>query len=154
MDERLWIAMMRAIGMRSTRRELIRTPDPLAVAVAVATLLALAGPATAATPAREQQLPVVSFNVLGRSARRRGIRRSSTRRCSTRPYRRGRITAFLAGSAATTDLFCLQEVQESELPAFLAALGPGFEGFMARNDRDWWSNWVDPGSAGRRTERP
>jgi endonuclease/exonuclease/phosphatase family metal-dependent hydrolase len=35
-------------------------------------------------------------------------------------------------------------VQESELPAFLAALGSGFAGAMAHNDRDWWSNWVVP----------
>ena len=59
-------------------------------------------------------------------------------------YRRARITAFLASRAADTDVFCLQEVQESELPAFLAALGSGFTGTMAHNDRDWWSNWVVP----------
>ena len=35
-------------------------------------------------------------------------------------------------------------MQESELPAFLAALGGGFAGAMSHNDRDWWSNWVVP----------
>jgi endonuclease/exonuclease/phosphatase family metal-dependent hydrolase len=59
-------------------------------------------------------------------------------------YRRARITSFLAARAPDTDIFCLQEVQESELPAFLAALGSGFAGAMAHNDRDWWSNWVVP----------
>ena len=59
-------------------------------------------------------------------------------------YRRPRITSFLASRAADTDIFCLQEVQESELPAFLAALGGGFAGAMSHNDRDWWSNWVVP----------
>lgn len=58
--------------------------------------------------------------------------------------RRARIGALLASRAATTDLVCLQEVQESELPAMLAALGDGFTGAMAHNDPDWWSNWVVP----------
>jgi endonuclease/exonuclease/phosphatase family metal-dependent hydrolase len=58
--------------------------------------------------------------------------------------RRARITAFLASRAASTDVFCLQEVQESEFPAFLAAVGSGFAGAMSHNDRDWWSNWVVP----------
>ncbi len=58
--------------------------------------------------------------------------------------RRARITAFLAARAASTDVFCLQEVQESELPAFLDALGGGFAGAMAHNDPDWWSNWLVP----------
>ncbi len=113
--------------------------------LAVAALLALAGRATAAAPAREQQLPVVSFNVLAPIwASPIWYPEELDTSLLDATYRRGRITAFLAGRAATTDLFCLQEVQESELPAFLAALGPGFAGFMARNDRDWWSNWVDP----------
>jgi endonuclease/exonuclease/phosphatase family metal-dependent hydrolase len=59
-------------------------------------------------------------------------------------YRRDRISTFLASKAASTDVFCLQEVQDSELPHFLAALGPGFDGFMAQNDPDWWSNWLVP----------
>jgi endonuclease/exonuclease/phosphatase family metal-dependent hydrolase len=59
-------------------------------------------------------------------------------------YRRARITSFLASRAADTDIFCLQEVQESEFPAFLAAVGSGFAGEMSHNDRDWWSNWVVP----------
>jgi endonuclease/exonuclease/phosphatase family metal-dependent hydrolase len=59
-------------------------------------------------------------------------------------YRRARITSFLASRAANTDIFCLQEVQESELPAFLDAVGGGFAGAMSHNDRDWWSNWVVP----------
>jgi endonuclease/exonuclease/phosphatase family metal-dependent hydrolase len=59
-------------------------------------------------------------------------------------YRRARITSFLASHAADTDIFCLQEVQESEFPAFLAAVGSGFAGAMSHNDRDWWSNWVVP----------
>ena len=58
--------------------------------------------------------------------------------------RRARITSFLASRAADTDIFCLQEVQESEFPAFLAAVGGGFAGAMSHNDRDWWSNWVVP----------
>ena len=58
--------------------------------------------------------------------------------------RRARITSFLASRAADTDVFCLQEVQESEFPAFLAAVGSGFAGAMSHNDRDWWSNWVVP----------
>ena len=117
-----------------------------AVLLAVATLLALAGRAAAAPPpAREQQLPVVSFNVLAPIwASPVWYPEELDASLLDAAYRRARITAFLAGRAATTDLFCLQEVQESELPAFLAALGPGFDGFMSHNDRDWWSNWVDP----------
>ena len=59
-------------------------------------------------------------------------------------YRRARITSFLASRAANTDIFCLQEVQESEFPAVLDAVGSGFAGAMSHNDRDWWSNWVVP----------
>ena len=59
-------------------------------------------------------------------------------------FRRERIAAFLAAQAATADVVCLQEVQESELPALLAALGDGFAGAMAFNARDWWANWVVP----------
>jgi len=53
-------------------------------------------------------------------------------------YRRVRIAAFLASRAPTTDVFCLQEVQESELPAFLDALGGEFTGVMAHNDPVKW----------------
>jgi endonuclease/exonuclease/phosphatase family metal-dependent hydrolase len=34
-------------------------------------------------------------------------------------------------------------VQQSELPAFIAA-ADGFTGAMGFNDRDWWSNWLVP----------
>ena len=57
-------------------------------------------------------------------------------------YRRALITSFLSSRAATTDVFCLQEVQESELPFFLAALGPRFVGAISHNDPDWWENWL------------
>jgi endonuclease/exonuclease/phosphatase family metal-dependent hydrolase len=59
-------------------------------------------------------------------------------------FRRDRIASLIAAAAPSTDVFCLQEVQQSELPAFLAAAGSGFEGFMAFNDPAWWSNWVVP----------
>lgn len=58
--------------------------------------------------------------------------------------RRARIGALLAAHADQTDVACLQEVQESEFPSMLAALGGGFTGAMSHNDRDWWSNWVVP----------
>ena len=58
--------------------------------------------------------------------------------------RRARIGAVLAARADQTDVACLQEVQESEFPSMLAALGAGFTGAMSHNARDWWSNWLVP----------
>lgn len=58
--------------------------------------------------------------------------------------RRAAVASYLASVAQTTDVFCLQEVQDSEFRHFLAALGPGWDGLMAENDRDWWANWVVP----------
>jgi len=58
--------------------------------------------------------------------------------------RRERIRAFLRSARDTAELVCLQEVAASELPAFAAALGPGFVGAMSFNDPDFWSDWVVP----------
>jgi endonuclease/exonuclease/phosphatase family metal-dependent hydrolase len=57
-------------------------------------------------------------------------------------YRRARITAFLSRIAADTDVVCLQEVQDSEFPHFMAALGRQFSGAMAVNDQALWANYL------------
>jgi endonuclease/exonuclease/phosphatase family metal-dependent hydrolase len=115
------------------------------LAVFVAALLALAGPAGAAPPSREPQLSVVAFNVLAPVwAAPDWYPDQMDMSLLDTEFRRERIARFLAGRASTTDVFCLQEVQDSELPHLLAALGPSFQGFMARNDPDWWSNWLVP----------
>jgi endonuclease/exonuclease/phosphatase family metal-dependent hydrolase len=117
-------------------------------AALVAAIVALAAwPATAPAPpppARDARLSMVTFNVLAPVwAAPDWYPPEMDMTLLDTAFRRERITAFLAERAADTDIFCLQEVQESELPAFLAALG-GFAGAMAHNDRDWWSNWVVP----------
>jgi endonuclease/exonuclease/phosphatase family metal-dependent hydrolase len=111
---------------------------------AVVAALAIAPAGTAAGPSASK-LEVVSFNVLAPvwAAPVWYPSDMDTALLETQ-FRRERISAFLAATASATDVYCLQEVQDSELPHFLAALGPGFEGFMAENDRDWWSNWVVP----------
>lgn len=117
----------------------------LALAIAAAALAVGAVSAAAAPPVRDARLPMVTFNVLAPVwAAPDWYPPEMDMSLLDAGYRRARITAFLASRAADTDVFCLQEVQESELPAFLAALGSGFTGAMAHNDRDWWSNWVVP----------
>jgi endonuclease/exonuclease/phosphatase family metal-dependent hydrolase len=113
--------------------------------VAAFAALALAGPAQAATPATENQLSVVSFNVLAPVwAAPDWYPEEMDSSLLDNDFRRPRIMSFLASRASTTDIFCLQEVQESELPYFLEAVGSGFTGAMGLNDPDWWSSWVVP----------
>lgn len=114
----------------------------LVLALGLAALPSAAG-ATAA--AREARLSVVSFNVLAPVwAAPQWYPAEMDASLLDAGYRRVRIAAFLASRAPTTDVFCLQEVQESELPAFLDALGGEFTGVMAHNDPAWWSNWLVP----------
>ena len=117
----------------------------LTLVIAIAALAISAAAAPAAPPSRDARLPMVTFNVLAPVwAAPDWYPPEMDMSLLDADYRRARITAFLASRAADTDIFCLQEVQESELPAFLAALGSGFTGAMAHNDRDWWANWVVP----------
>ena len=114
------------------------------VAVLVAGVLALAAPAQAAPP-RDPQLSVVAFNVLAPVwASPVWYPEELDPALLDAATRRETIGAFLASRASATDIFCLQEVQDSEFPAFLAALGDGWTGAMGFNDPDWWSNWVVP----------
>ncbi|HEX6652509.1 MAG TPA: endonuclease/exonuclease/phosphatase family protein [Thermoleophilaceae bacterium] len=123
---------------RTLRRSLL---TPL---IAVAALAISTAAATAAPP-RDTRLPMVTFNVLAPVwAAPDWYPPEMDMSLLDAADRRARITAFLASRAADTDVVCLQEVQESELPYFLAALGSGFTGAMSHNDRDWWSNWVVP----------
>lgn len=113
----------------------------------VLALAAVSGPATAgaAPPGAAPQLSVLSFNVLAPVwAAPRWYPDEMDPALLDTAYRRTRLAALLASRAATTDVVCLQEVQESELPVFLAALGDGFTGAMSHNDRDWWSDWLVP----------
>jgi endonuclease/exonuclease/phosphatase family metal-dependent hydrolase len=61
-----------------------------------------------------------------------------------RVFRRGRTQAFLRSIRERTDVVCLQEVNEQELPYYLAALGDEFSGRMAYNEPSFWSNWLVP----------
>jgi endonuclease/exonuclease/phosphatase family metal-dependent hydrolase len=114
--------------------------------LAVIAVLLVAPTATQATaPERNGQLSMVTFNVLAPVwAAPVWYPPEMDTSLLGAGYRRTRITDFLAARAGSTDVFCLQEVQESELPAFLAALGPAFVGAMSHNDPDWWSNWLVP----------
>jgi endonuclease/exonuclease/phosphatase family metal-dependent hydrolase len=117
----------------------------LAAVTALAALGTWPAVAAPARPAPGARLPMVTFNVLAPVwAAPDWYPPEMDMSLLDADYRRARITSFLAARAPDTDVVCLQEVQESELPAFLAALGSGFAGAMAHNDRDWWSNWVVP----------
>jgi endonuclease/exonuclease/phosphatase family metal-dependent hydrolase len=117
----------------------------LAAVTALAALGTWPAVAAPAPPAPGARLPMVTFNVLAPVwAAPDWYPPEMDMSLLDADYRRARITSFLAARAPDTDVVCLQEVQESELPAFLAALGSGFAGAMAHNDRDWWSNWVVP----------
>lgn len=61
-----------------------------------------------------------------------------------RGFRRDRTSEFLRSVREQFDVVCLQEVNEAELGYYLEALGDGFEGYMARNGRSFWSNWLVP----------
>jgi endonuclease/exonuclease/phosphatase family metal-dependent hydrolase len=117
----------------------------LAVVLGVAALATWPAAAPAPPPPPSAQIGMVTFNVLAPVwAAPDWYPPEMDMSLLDADDRRERITAFLASRAAGTDVFCLQEVQESEFPAFLAATGNGFAGAMAHNDRDWWSNWVVP----------
>jgi endonuclease/exonuclease/phosphatase family metal-dependent hydrolase len=125
--------------MRATRR--LST----ALVAGLAALAAWPAAAPAPPPPSNPQLGMVTFNVLAPVwAAPDWYPPEMDMSLLDAADRRARITAFLASRAASTDVFCLQEVQESEFPAFLAAVGSGFAGAMSHNDRDWWSNWVVP----------
>ena len=125
--------------MRATRRLSI------ALVAGLAALAAWPAAAPAPPPPSNLQLGMVTFNVLAPVwAAPDWYPPEMDMSLLDAADRRARITAFLASRAASTDVFCLQEVQESEFPAFLAAVGSGFAGAMSHNDRDWWSNWVVP----------
>ena len=125
----------------------MRAPRRLSLAVlaGLAVLAAWPAAAPAPPPPSNAQLGMVTFNVLAPVwAAPDWYPPDMDMSLLDAGYRRARITSFLSSRAANTDIFCLQEVQESEFPAFLAALGGGFTGAMSHNDRDWWSNWVVP----------
>ena len=118
---------------------------PLAVLAGLVVLAAWPAAAPAPPPPRDAEIGMVTFNVLAPVwAAPDWYPPDMDMSLLDADYRRARITSFLSSRAADTDIFCLQEVQESEFPAFLAALGGGFTGAMSHNDRDWWSNWVVP----------
>ena len=98
---------------------------------------------TAPRPARP--LAVVSFNVLAPIwAAPKWYPDEVDPALLETAFRRARISALLQRLSAETDVFCLQEVQSSELAAFLQALGPGFDGAMSVNAPDWWSSYLVP----------
>ena len=117
----------------------------LAVFAALAALVGWPSAAPAPPPPPGAQIGMVTFNVLAPVwAAPDWYPPEMDMSLLDAADRRALITSFLSSRAAGTDLFCLQEVQESEFPAFLAAAGSGFDGAMSHNDRDWWSNWVVP----------
>ncbi len=59
-------------------------------------------------------------------------------------FRRARTIAFLQGLRGKVDVFCLQEVEQREYPAYLAALGPDFEGRFASHDPAYWASYLVP----------
>jgi endonuclease/exonuclease/phosphatase family metal-dependent hydrolase len=116
----------------------------LAIRIAGAALALLIGAGAGADPAAPAStLRVVAFNVLAPiwSSPVWYPEEMDTELLETE-YRRARITAFLSRIAGDTDIVCLQEVQDSEFPHFMAALGAHFRGSMAVNDPELWSNYL------------
>jgi endonuclease/exonuclease/phosphatase family metal-dependent hydrolase len=116
----------------------------LAIRIAGAALALLIGAGVGAGPAAPPStLRVVAFNVLAPiwSSPVWYPEEMDTELLETE-YRRARITAFLSRIATDTDIVCLQEVQDSEFPYFMDALGAQFHGAMAVNDPELWSNYL------------
>jgi endonuclease/exonuclease/phosphatase family metal-dependent hydrolase len=114
------------------------------IGLAVLAFLSWVGSA-AATPQESRALQVVAFNVLAPPwASPVWYPAALDPALLQREFRRDRIQEFLVSVRDATDVFCLQEVTDVEFREFLRALGPGFEGFMAHNDPDFWSNWIVP----------
>jgi endonuclease/exonuclease/phosphatase family metal-dependent hydrolase len=116
----------------------------LAIRIAGAALALLIGAGAGAGPAAPPStLRVVAFNVLAPiwSSPVWYPEEMDTELLETE-YRRARITAFLSRIATDTDIVCLQEVQDSEFPYFMDALGAQFHGAMAVNDPELWSNYL------------
>lgn len=111
------------------------------VAAALALLIGASASADPAPP--PSTLRVVAFNVLApiwsSPAWYPGDMDTSLLETA---FRRERIARFLRGIAASVDIVCLQEVQDSEFPHFMAALGADFEGAMAVNDPELWSSYL------------
>jgi len=109
-----------------------------------ATLALLVGAAATAGPASPpSELRVVAFNVLAPIwASPAWYPQEMDAALLETGYRRERLEAFLRGIAASADVVCLQEVQDSEFPFLMAALGGDFQGAMAVNDPELWSNYL------------
>lgn len=112
--------------------------------LACATLALLVGAASTADPASPpSELRVVAFNVLAPIwSSPAWYPQDMDAALLETGYRRERLEAFLQGIAASADVVCLQEVQDSEFPYFMAALGADFQGAMAVNDPELWSNYL------------
>ncbi len=108
----------------------------------VATTTSVTATTQAAAPV---EVDIVSFNVLAPiwAAPDWYPEEMNPSLLATAP-RRAALTAYLASVAPATEIVCLQEVAVSEFGHLAAALGPQFEGAMAFNDPDFWSNWVVP----------
>jgi endonuclease/exonuclease/phosphatase family metal-dependent hydrolase len=101
------------------------------------------GCAAAAHAGERQRVTVVAFNVLA-PIWAGAVWYPPAMHASVldRAARREAVTAFLRESAATTDVFCLQELNEQEFEYYRAALSRQFVGRMAYNERRFWSDWL------------
>jgi endonuclease/exonuclease/phosphatase family metal-dependent hydrolase len=118
--------------------------------VPVTVVIALVGAVTAAVPSaasvQDRRLDITTFNVLAPVwAAPDWYPADMNPDLLDTEFRRALIERFLRDRADTTEVFALQEVQDSEFARFADTLGDDFVGFMARNDRDFWSNWVVDG---------
>lgn len=113
------------------------------IALAASAILLLPAATASAGPGNAQHLRVIAFNVLAPLwASPVWYPEDMDTALLDREYRRQRVAAFLQDAGRDADVVCLQEVEEAELPYFLSALGGEFEGRMASNDPDYWSNWL------------
>jgi endonuclease/exonuclease/phosphatase family metal-dependent hydrolase len=112
--------------------------------LAVATLALLVGAGVGAGPVSPpSELRVVAFNVLAPIwSSPAWYPPDMDAALLETGYRRERIEAFLRDIADSADVVCLQEVQDSEFPYFMAALGADFQGSMAVNDPRLWSSYL------------
>jgi endonuclease/exonuclease/phosphatase family metal-dependent hydrolase len=119
------------------------TTTPIRAMLLVVTLFTAAG-VLSAEPAASS-LTVIAFNVLAPPwAAPQWYPAEMDPSLLDRVYRRERLMRFLRDRRNGTDAFCLQEVVDGEFEYFKQAVGNGFDGFMAHNDPDFWSNWVVP----------
>lgn len=124
---------------------MIRRFVGLAALAVMTSVLGAVDVGAAGTESPDDDVMVVSFNVLGpiwaSSVWYPEIDEHSLLAIEAR---RPLIQEYLASATPAADVVCLQEVTATEYPHLAAALGPGYVGLRSSNAPEFWADWVIP----------